>query len=168
MLFPTFSFILVFLPVTVIVYFLLSGKNSLVARIWLIAASLVFYSWFNWSYFFIIAGSIIINHLFAQLLYRKHSRMIFIAGVCFNVLLLGYFKYYDFFVENINAVFHTSWTLKHILLPLGISFFTFQQISFYSRSMNEPCKNVIHSATILFLSASSRSSSPVRSCCRMR
>ena len=141
MLFPTFSFILVFLPVTVIVYFLLSGKNSLVARIWLIAASLVFYSWFNWSYFFIIAGSIIINHLFAQLLYRKHSRMIFIAGVCFNVLLLGYFKYYDFFVENINAVFHTSWTLKHILLPLGISFFTFQQISFlqqvYERTLQK-------------------------------
>lgn len=130
MLFPTFTFILGFLPVTVIVYFLLSGKHPVGSRLWLIAASLVFYSWFNWSYFFIIAGSIIVNYFFAQLLYRKKSMLLFVAGVCCNVLLLGYFKYYDFFVENINAVFGCSWTLKHILLPLGISFFTFQQISF--------------------------------------
>ena len=141
MLFPTFTFILGFLPVTALVYFLLAGKNSFAARLWLIAASLVFYSWFNWSYFFIIAGSILGNHIFARLLYRKRSVFIFVLGVCCNILLLGYFKYYDFFVENINAVFGTSWTLKKILLPLGISFFTFQQISFlqqvYSRTLQK-------------------------------
>ena len=126
MLFPTFTFILGFLPVTIIVYFLLSGKNSSAGRIWLVAASLVFYSWFNWSYFFIIAGSIIGNFIIAELLYRKRSMLIFVAGIVCNVLLLGYFKYYDFFVENVNALFRTSWTLKNILLPLGISFFTFQ------------------------------------------
>ena len=141
MLFPSFTFILGFLPVVGIVYFLLAGKNSVAARVWLVAASLVFYSWFNWSYFFIIAGSIIGNHIFATLLYRKRSKFIFVLGICCNVLLLGYFKYYDFFVENINCIFRTSWTLKRILLPLGISFFTFQQISFlqevYSRTLQK-------------------------------
>ncbi|RAZ93793.1 MBOAT family protein, partial [Klebsiella oxytoca] len=52
------------------------------------------------------------------------------AGIVFNLGLLFYFKYYDFFVENLNHAFHTDFTLKHILLPLGISFFTFQQLSF--------------------------------------
>ena len=61
---------------------------------------------------------------------HKRSRLIFILGVICNILLLGYFKYYDFFIENLNALFGTSFLLKHILLPLGISFFTFQQISF--------------------------------------
>ena len=141
MLFPTFTFILGFLPITIIVYFLLAKKYTQLARTWLIAASFVFYSWFNWSYFFILAGSILVNHFFAVILYKKKSMLIFVLGVIVNVLLLGYFKYYDFFVENINTVFKTSWSLKHILLPLGISFFTFQQISFlqqvYSRTLQK-------------------------------
>ena len=139
MLFPTFTFILGFLPLTVIVYFLLAAKYRQLSQIWLIAASFVFYSWFNWSYAFILAFSIIANWGFAQWLIKKPSRVILTIGIIVNVLLLGYFKYYDFFVENLNAVFGTSLLLKHILLPLGISFFTFQQISFlqlvYSRQL---------------------------------
>lgn len=130
MLFPTFTFMLGFLPLTVIVYFLLSARSREISRLWLIAASFVFYSWFNWSYAFILCGSLLMNWFFAQLLYRNKSKWILAAGIICNVLLLGYFKYYDFFIENINAVFGTSYLLKHILLPLGISFFTFQQISF--------------------------------------
>ena len=84
----------------------------------------------NWSYSLILAGSILGNWIFAQWLMRQRSKWVLALGIIANVVLLGYFKYYDFFVENINAVFGTSWTLKHILLPLGISFFTFQQISF--------------------------------------
>ena len=141
MLFPTFTFILGFLPLTAIVYFLLARKNASLARIWLVAASFVFYSWFNWSYFFILAGSLVMNHVFSLWLYRNRSRWVLALGILCNVLLLGYFKYYDFFVENINAVFGAGWTLKHILLPLGISFFTFQQISFlqqvYSRTLQK-------------------------------
>lgn len=130
MLFPTFTFILAFLPITIIVYFLLSGRNTLFSKLWLITASFVFYAWFNWSYFFILAGSIVANYIIAEILYKNRKRFILFFGILFNILLLGYFKYYDFFVENINEVFHVSWPLKHILLPLGISFFTFQQISF--------------------------------------
>ena len=129
MLFPTFTFILGFLPLTAVVYFLIARKNPALSKIWLVGASFVFYSWFNWSYFLILGASIAVNRLFAQMLHKKPRRTVFILGILFNVLLLGYFKYYDFFVENVNALFGTSWTLKHILLPLGISFFTFRQIS---------------------------------------
>ncbi|MBE6364803.1 MAG: MBOAT family protein [Lentisphaerae bacterium] len=130
MLFPTFTFMLGFLPLTALVYFLLAKKSIPAARVWLVIASFVFYSWFNWSYSLILAASILINWFFAQCLYKKSSKIVLTLGIICNVLLLGYFKYYDFFVENINAVFGTSFLLKHILLPLGISFFTFQQISF--------------------------------------
>ena len=60
----------------------------------------------------------------------KHKKIYFIIGSIFNVGLLCYFKYYDFFVENVNILFKTNWTLKHLLLPLGISFFSFQQLSY--------------------------------------
>ena len=141
MLFPTFTFILVFLPITIIVYYLLAPKSSQIARLWLIGASLVFYSWFNWSYFFILAGSIAMNRIFSIYLEKRKSKTVFILGIFANLLLLGYFKYYDFFIENINYLFNTSWTLKNILLPLGISFFTFQQISYlqqvYERTLEK-------------------------------
>lgn len=58
------------------------------------------------------------------------TRIGLITGILLNLGILFYFKYYDFFIENINYAFHTDFTLKHILLPLGISFFTFQQLSF--------------------------------------
>ncbi len=154
MLFPTFTFILGFLPVTVLVFFLLTKKSITLSRIWLLAASFVFYSWFNWSYSLILATSILMNWFFAQILLRYRSKLIFAAGVLCNVALLGYFKYYDFFVENINALFATSFLLKHILLPLGISFFTFQQISFlqqvYSRTLEKRYSFLTYSLFVCF------------------
>ena len=130
MLFPSFTFVLAFLPLTLIGYFLLGKKSGTAARVWLLCASLVFYSWFNHSYFFIIAGSIVVNYLLSQWLWKKPSRWIFVFGALLNIAFLGYFKYYDFFVENVNMLFGSSFMFKHILLPLGISFFTFQQISY--------------------------------------
>lgn len=61
---------------------------------------------------------------------EEKKKIIFVLGVIVNVLLLGYFKYYDFFIENLNYIFKTNFMFKNIVLPLGISFFTFQQISF--------------------------------------
>ena len=130
MLFPSFTFVLAFLPVTLIVYFLFGKKSGTWARVWLLCASLVFYSWFNPSYFFIIAGSIVGNYLLSQWLWKKPSKFAFILGALLNIALLGYFKYYNFMVENLNAFFKISLILKNIVLPLGISFFTFQQISY--------------------------------------
>jgi len=157
MLFPTFTFMLGFLPLTALVYFLLAKKSIPAARVWLVIASFVFYSWFNWSYSLILAASILINWFFAQCLYKKSSKIVLTLGIICNVLLLGYFKYYDFFVENINAVFGTSFLLKHILLPLGISFFTFQQISFLMMVNARQLAKRYTFGVIRFLSAFSRS-----------
>ena len=115
MLFPSYTFILFFLPVTLGLYYLFGMKNRTVAHIWLVLASFVFYSWFNTWYFLILVVSILLNWGFAQCLMRWKSKLIFIAGILCNVLILGYFKYYDFFVENLNMFFGTSFLLKHIL-----------------------------------------------------
>ena len=154
MLFPTFTFILGFLPVTWVIYFLLAKKSDTLPTVWLVATSFIFYSWFNWSYSLLLASSILGNWFFAELLYRYRSKLILAVGILCNILLLGYFKYYDFFVGNINAWVGTDWALKHILLPLGISFFTFQQISFlqliYSRSLEKRYSFTVYSLFVSF------------------
>ena len=135
MLFNSYEFIFLFLPITLIVYFTLNrfGKYKL-AKGWLVIASLYFYSYFHKSYLILIMASIGVNYLVGNRLSDSKGiikRKIFlILGVLFNVIGLGYFKYYDFFISNINVVFKTNLPLLHILLPLGISFFTFQQLSF--------------------------------------
>ena len=135
MLFNSYEFIFLFLPITLIVYFTLNrfGKYKL-AKGWLVIASLYFYSYFHKSYLILIMSSIGVNYLVGNRLSDSKNiieRKIFlILGVLFNVIGLGYFKYYDFFISNINVVFKTNLPLLHILLPLGISFFTFQQLSF--------------------------------------
>ena len=143
MLFNSYEFIFLFLPITLITYFTLNryGKNN-VAKGWLVIASLYFYSYFHLSYLYLILTSIIINYFIGNKLNHKsltgkERKIWMIIGVIFNLGLLGYFKYYDFFVENINIIFRTNFTLLHILLPLGISFFTFQQLSFIIDSYNE-------------------------------
>ena len=134
MIFSTYTFIFAFLPIVLLVYF---GMSKFVSRkiqhIFLILASLVFYGYTNPWYVLLIMTSIVINYAAAIKIENAEKnnirKLAFIIGVLFNVLLLGYYKYYDFFVDNINQVFSTSYTLKHIILPIGISFFTFQQIA---------------------------------------
>lgn len=136
MLFNSYEFIFLFLPITLIIYFWLNkyNKNKL-AKAWLVITSLYFYSYFHKSYLILITVSILVNYYIGQKLsdekYNVVQRKIFlIIGIVFNLGGLGYFKYYDFFVSNINIVLGTNLPLLHILLPLGISFFTFQQLSF--------------------------------------
>lgn len=100
------------------------------AQVFLIGMSCWFYAYFNISYLLLLGSSVLVNYFFHCLICRKRHKACIIAGVSFNLLLLCYFKYFDFFTENINAVFGTSFMLRNIVLPLGISFFTFQQISF--------------------------------------
>ena len=136
MLFNSYEFIFLFLPITLIVYFWLNryNKNKL-AKAGLVIASLYFYSYFHKSYLILITISILVNYFIGQKLssnkYNVIQRKILLTiGVVFNLGGLGYFKYYDFFIGNINSLLGTNFTLLHILLPLGISFFTFQQLSF--------------------------------------
>ena len=140
MLFNSYIFIFIFLPVVLLGWYGLNHyKKYTLANLFLAGMSLWFYGYFNAYYLAIILVSILVNYLLSFLLTRiptasAHEKLYYriglIAGVLFNLGILFYFKYYDFFIENINTVFHTSFTLKHILLPLGISFFTFQQLSF--------------------------------------
>ena len=134
MVFSSYIFLFAFLPLVLGGYYLLSRvKNPIWQRLFLIGASLYFYGYFNPSYLVIIVVSILANYILAYGMSRSKGAagtVFFWLGVLFNVGLLGYFKYRDFFVENINALFHTSLILKRIALPLGISFFTFQQLSF--------------------------------------
>ncbi|WP_343250796.1 MBOAT family O-acyltransferase [Diplocloster hominis] len=133
MVFASYEFVFVFLPVVAVIYFLLGKISTIrIQHLFLVLASLFFYGYFNVSYLWIIMASIVVNYGIAVSMQRmERIRLpLFVLGILVNVGLLGYFKYYDFFVENINAVFHADFALKHILLPLGISFFTFQQLSF--------------------------------------
>lgn len=131
MIFSSYIFIFVFFPTVFIGYYLLSLlDNRIYQRVYLIGASLFFYGYYNIRYLFLILSSIVVNYLIAMLIQRWRSKVVLWVGILFNILLLGYYKYYDFFVDNINHIFHTDFVLRQIALPLGISFFTFQQLSF--------------------------------------
>ena len=135
MLFNSYIFILFFLPFTLLGYYGLNYlKRYRIANLFLIGMSLGFYGYFNYKYLFIICGSILINYLLSRGILSLRNRqcagkVLMVFGICIDAAVIFYFKYYDFFLENINAVFGKSFALKNILLPLGISFFTFQQIS---------------------------------------
>ncbi|MDE6972656.1 MAG: MBOAT family protein [Lachnospiraceae bacterium] len=135
MLFNSYIFIFIFLPLTLIGWYALNHVRAYEpAKFFLAGMSLWFYGYFNIYYLAVIIASILANYLLSFLLKFSHTaltrRIGLLAGLAINLGLLFYFKYYDFFFENINVIFHADFNLKHILLPLGISFFTFQQLSF--------------------------------------
>lgn len=138
MLFNSFEFIFLFLPVTLLLYFVCHRLGwTIAAKIILISASLYFYAFFNLSYLPIISVSIIFNFGIGHFLSHPSQypcplkrKFILWSGIIFNLGLLGYFKYTDFMIENVNFILGTDFSLLNILLPLGISFFTFQQLAF--------------------------------------
>ncbi|MEI6305546.1 MAG: MBOAT family protein, partial [Deltaproteobacteria bacterium] len=139
MLFNSYEFLFAFLPVSMIVYFLLNRMRlTLASSAWLLFASLFFYSWWNVAYLPLILASILFNYTIGGLLIDYDARKkqivskqaIMLTGLTANLLFLGYFKYMDFFIRNINLVFHSELPLLKIVLPLGISFFTITQIAF--------------------------------------
>ena len=131
MLFNSYIFVLLFLPLCIIGYFLLNHfKKYNIAQFFLLAMSLWFYGYFNIKYLFLISFSVIFNYVFYCLLSKHKNKAIFIFALAVNIGLLLYFKYTDFFILTTNKIFHTNYNLLNIILPLGISFFTFQQISF--------------------------------------
>ncbi len=134
MLFNSLVFIFIFLPALLLLYYLIPKKfrNAL-----LLLSSLIFYAWGGVSYCLILILSIAFNYLFSKMIERthQHRKQWLIIGLIFNVLVITIFKYFDFFIENINGIGvffshkYVSIPLQHIVLPLGISFFTFQQMS---------------------------------------
>ncbi|MGH6886959.1 MAG: MBOAT family O-acyltransferase, partial [Geminicoccales bacterium] len=131
MLFNSFEFILAFLPVTLIGFFLLGGRESPRAALsWLVLTSLFFYGWWNPSYLVLIIGSICFNFFVGQRLLARSSKAILGFGVAVNLLSIAYFKYAGFLAFNIEELAGVEVGLEHIVLPLAISFFTFQQIAY--------------------------------------
>lgn len=134
MLFNSYVFIFLFLPTVLLGFYLIGGRgHHRVAISWLVAASLFFYGWWNPAYLGLILASILFNYAFGIVLSgpsgarRKGALAI---GVAANLGLLGYFKYANFFVDNLNLLTGSTLHLETIVLPLAISFFTFQQIAY--------------------------------------
>jgi alginate O-acetyltransferase complex protein AlgI len=137
MLFNSYEFIFAFLPVVVAVFFVLGRASRVWALRWIIAASLFFYGWWRPLNVLIIAPSVLINFVLARVLQRmgkqenrSAARAVLLAGIAFNVAFLGYFKYSNFLVNSVNDAFGTQMVLARVILPLGISFITFQKIAF--------------------------------------
>ncbi|WP_150303630.1 MBOAT family O-acyltransferase [Pseudomonas saliphila] len=131
MLFNSAVFILGFLPLVLIGFFLFAGSGrQRLAVIWLSVASLVFYGWWNPAYVPLLAGSMVVNYLLGGYLLRSSSRLLLVLGVAANVLLLGYYKYTGFLFATIDTAVGLDWSIDSIILPLAISFFTFQQIAY--------------------------------------
>lgn len=135
MLFNSYIFVLLFLPVVLTAYYTLNNfKKYNSSKITLIFASLWFYAYFNYSYLFIIVFSILVNFFIVKIMKKISNmnwrKMVLGIGILLNLSVLFYYKYMGFFTENINMMFGTSFNIVNLVLPLGISFFTFQQLSF--------------------------------------
>lgn len=159
MLFNSYIFIFIFLPITLIGYYLLGRRNEnngFFPKVWLVFASLIFYGHWNISYLPIIISSILVNYFVSEkiltLQKQKPKKIFFIIGLLFNLGLLGYFKYKNFFMENLNWIFNSDFNFVHIVLPLGISFFTLQQIAYLVDSYEGLTKKVDFHKYALFVS----------------
>jgi alginate O-acetyltransferase complex protein AlgI len=138
MLFNSTEFIFAFLPVTLAAFFLFGAVSRTWALGWLVVASVFFYAWWNPINVLIIAPSLAANYLFARTIQRLGNdpekaalrRGVLIAGIVFNVLFLGYFKYLNFVEASLNDLAGTEFVIVNVVLPLGISFITFQKIAF--------------------------------------
>jgi D-alanyl-lipoteichoic acid acyltransferase DltB (MBOAT superfamily) len=133
-LFNSYIFIFLFLPVTLAGFYLIGGRgHHRVAISWLVACSLFFYGWWNPAYLGLILASILFNYAMGMVVSSQSTarrKFMLALGVAANLGLLGYFKYANFFVDNLNLALGTSFHLETIILPLAISFFTFQQIAY--------------------------------------
>lgn len=132
MLFNSYIFLL-FLPIVLLVFFAIGRRgHHQVAIAWLIGSSLFYYAWWNPIYLGLILASVLFNYAVGVALSGEAAqrRPILIFGIAANLGLLGYFKYANFFVDNLSALSGASFQLAPIFLPLAISFFTFQQVAF--------------------------------------
>jgi len=145
MLFSSLIFISCFLPAVILIYYTLLKKNRKLQNYLLLIASLGFYAFGEPWFVFIMIGSIVGNWIFGLLIdkYRGHSvhsKTIIVLMLVFNLLIIFIFKYLMFTLQNINSIFGTSLTVYRIALPIGISFFTFQAISYVLDIYRETAK----------------------------
>ena len=151
MLFSSLTFIVVFLPVLLLIYFISKDeyKNYI-----LLAFSLLFYSWGEPKYILLMIISIIINYIMALLIdkFRKNSKSLLILTIIINIGLLIFFKYSNFFITTFNDLTNNNLKLLNIALPIGISFYTFQVLSYvidvYKKDVKVQ-KNILYLGTYI-------------------
>ncbi len=146
MLFNSYIYIIFFLPIACLSYFYFAKRSVHASKIWLVICSLFFYGWWDVSYVPLILISATFNYYIGRMLVRtngkKHkSYLLLVIGISANILTLCYFKYADFIVSNVGVIFNQSYPSFDIVLPLAISFFTFQQVAYlvdcYSKEAKE-------------------------------
>lgn len=138
MSFNSYIFIFLFLPISLLGYFFLNKlKKYSLAKVFLIGMSLWFYGYYNISYLWILILSIALNYgVHVWMLKSKRKKAVLVTGLLVNVGILSYFKYFTFLIEVLNDITHAELVSPKIFLPLGISFFTFQQIAFLADTYN--------------------------------
>lgn len=159
MIFSSYRFIFVFLPVVLVVYHLLRQQKMITAmKGWLVLTSLVFYGLGQPEFVLVFAGSILLNYLIVWALHRTdrllYRRTLLLTAVVWNIGLLVYFKYTNFFMENINFIFGTSIPFLSTILPIGISFFTFQILMYTVSYYRGECEYISFLNYSLFISFS--------------
>ena len=137
MLFNSFPFIFMFLPAVVLGFYLLARVSHAGAASWLALSSLFFYGFWSPRYVGLLAGSIAANFVLGRWIALAHARQaerrkkqLLVVALAANICALAYYKYANFFIGNVNDILGTAWHIGKIILPLGISFFTFTQIAF--------------------------------------
>ncbi len=141
MLFTTATFAFLFLPAVLLGYFLLGRRSGVLAAAWLFAASIFFYGYWMPQFTLLLLASIAVNFVVGGRIRAQRAALRgasthgtatgwLIVGIVFNLGLLAYFKYANFFIDNLSAAFGTHWSIGKVILPIGISFYTFTQIAF--------------------------------------
>jgi alginate O-acetyltransferase complex protein AlgI len=130
MLFNDPVFLFLFLPIVAFLFHWTRRKvGGSASMVLIVAASLLFYGWWNPPYLLLLLGSVIFNYTVTHQLLKNPSKLLLITGMLTNIAVLGYFKYRNFFMENIGLLMGENWQFEEIFIPLAISFFTFQQVA---------------------------------------
>jgi len=153
MLFSSITFLYYFLPLTLLIYYITpkNYKNYI-----LLIASMLFYSLGEFKFLYVLISSCIFNYLISIFMkkYQKNEKFFLVFGLIINILSILYFKYTNFFILNINNIFNINITYLNIIMPLGISFFTFQSISYLIDIYRNKCeipKNIFIYSTYITL-----------------
>ena len=137
MVFSSAIFLFFFFPLVFLLYYLL--PNIRLRNILLVISSLLFYAFGEFIYVFLMIASIILNYIFGLLVAKPHhAKLMLVIAVCINLGILVIFKYTDFFISNFNSLFSLNIPLPNIRLPIGISFFTFQALSYVIDVYRDP------------------------------
>ncbi|MBQ9609843.1 MAG: MBOAT family protein [Lachnospiraceae bacterium] len=128
--FTEIPFLFLFLPIALFLYYICPKKIRIFI---LLVISLIFYSIGSGKYFILLAISLFVNILLSMFISKQQKtakKLLLILGILYNIGILGYYKYYDFFITNVNTVLKSNYKLHDLALPLGLSFFTFKSISY--------------------------------------